>query len=103
MVVIPDRRGTSLMIAVLLPYVTLVRLAKERKKIELELSRVKLAKDRIWIVGLGVFLLIHYHTIEKLHVCAPSGNGFQSLLRIADFSEKSESLVPFGLGFLRNE
>ncbi len=61
------------------------------------MARVKLAEYLINIVNLRVFLLVHDHAVEELHVGAPPRDRFQAVLSVANLREEAKTLVSLGL------
>lgn len=72
--VIPDGRGPSLIVSLVLSKVAGVRWPKEFEKVQFERSRVEFTKDAVRVVDLGVLLLVDDHAIEELHIGAPPGD-----------------------------
>lgn len=97
LLVVPVGRTAPSVIPILLPYIAGIRRAEEFEKIKLEQLRVNLTEDLIHVVDLWVPLLIDDHAIEKLHVRAPTRDGLQALLSVANFCEEFQALVTFGL------
>lgn len=76
------------MVPILLLDVPLVWGSKKFAQIHADVLRVQSSEDMVFRVYFLVFLLVEHHTIEEIHVCAPTRDCLQAFFSVSHLGEE---------------